>query len=33
MGVVGWESREIGEGGRHRGFSEGKLVKGITFDM
>jgi hypothetical protein len=28
----GWVG-ELGEGGRHRGFSEGKLGKGITFEM
>jgi hypothetical protein len=28
----GWAG-EQGDGGKHRGFSEGKLGKGITFEM
>jgi hypothetical protein len=30
MGVVGWGA---GAGGEDKGFSEGKLGKGITFEM
>jgi hypothetical protein len=33
MGVGGLGSRERGEVGRDRGFSKGKLEKGITFEM
>jgi hypothetical protein len=30
--MIGWVG-EQGEGGRSNGFSEGKLGKGITFEM
>jgi hypothetical protein len=33
MGVGGLWSRGKGKGGGDRGFSEGKLGKGITFEM
>jgi hypothetical protein len=33
MGVGGLGIRDQGEGGGDRGFSEGKLGNGITFEM
>jgi hypothetical protein len=32
-GWGGWGNTLIEEGGRHRGFSEGKPGKGITFEV